>query len=227
MTEDHANVPLTVGTETLPRYLFPESAARVMSKVARYAEWRSSPPAVYPDFEDVQATQAREICLQAMAHRGEGWLQADEVRSVLEAFKLPGPTGQPAPAGGLAIRVAVTEDPLFGPLLSFGLGGLYQEIFHDVSFRITPLSAGDAHAMVRALKAYRLLQGYQGHAPADVDALEELLLRTASLVEEIPEICELEMSPVFARSPGQGAFIANARVRVSTPSRNQPARYAV
>ncbi len=227
MTEDHANVPLKVGTETLPRYLFPESAARVMSRVARYAEWRNGPPAVYPDFEEAAAPQAREICLHALAQRGEGWLPADEVRAVLEAFKLPGLTGQPPPPGSVEIRVAVTEDALFGPLISFGLGGLYQEIFNDVSFRITPLSSGDAHAMVRAIKAYRLRQGYQGQAPADVEALEELLLRTSSLVEEIPEIRELEMNPIFARNPGQGAFIANARIRVSTPSSNQPARYAV
>jgi acetyl coenzyme A synthetase (ADP forming)-like protein len=300
MTEDHANVPLTVGSETLPRYLFPESAARVLSKVARYAEWRNAPPAVYPDFEDIDAQKARDICRKVVAERGGGWLLTEEVREVLKAFKLPLPTGgvaktadeavqlasavgypvavkldslklihktevggvwlnlktedavrkafaaitgrvaatgqkdamhgvlvQPMLTGGIEVMVGVTEDPLFGPLIAFGLGGLYVEILKDVSFRITPLSAGDAREMIRSIKAYRLLQGYRGHSPADVEALEELLMRTSTLVEEIPEIKELDMNPVFALEPGKGACIVDCRIRVIAQSKSQPTRYTL
>lgn len=300
MTEDHANVPMKVGTETLPRYLFPESAARVMSKVVRYAEWRNAPPAVYPDFDDVDAHRAREICRRVVTERGGGWLLTEEVREVLKAFKLPQPAGgvaktadeavklatsvgfpvavkldsvklvhkteiggvllnlksedavrkafeaiksrveatgqkdamngvlvQPMMSGGVEVMVGVTEDPLFGPLIAFGLGGIYVEILKDVNFRITPLSSSDARDMVKSIKGYRLLQGYRGHSPADVDALEELLVRTSTLVEEIPEINELDMNPVFALEPGKGACIVDCRIRVTAQSKTQPARYTL
>ncbi|MCS6772383.1 MAG: GNAT family N-acetyltransferase, partial [Kiritimatiellae bacterium] len=285
MTEDHANVPMKVGSETLPRYLFPESAARVLSKVVRYAEWRSAPPAVIPDFDDVDVAAARAICQKAIRERNGGWLLGEEVRKILSAFKLPLPAGgvaktadeavkiaeqigypvavkldsiklvhktevggvllnlkneeavrkafaaiearvresshpdamngvvvQPMIAGVAEVMVGVTEDPLFGPLIAFGLGGVYVEVLKDVNFRITPLSVQDAAQMVRSIKGFKLLQGYRGHAPADIEALEELLLRTSFMVEEIPEIRELDMNPVFALEPGKGACIVDCRI---------------
>ena len=130
-------------------------------------------------------------------------------------------------SGGVEIMVGVTEDPLFGPLIAFGLGGIYVEILKDVNFRITPLTAQDAHEMVRSIKGYRLLQGYRGHSPADIDALEELLLRTSFMVEEIPEIMELDMNPVFALEPGKGACIVDCRIRVAPRTKGQPARYSI
>lgn len=80
--------------------------------------------------------------------------------------------------------------------------------------------------MVRSIKGYKLLQGYRGHAPADVDALEELLLRTSFMVEEIPEIQELDMNPVFALEPGKGACIVDCRIRVAASGKGQPVRYS-
>jgi acyl-CoA synthetase (NDP forming) len=68
--------------------------------------------------------------------------------------------------------------------------------------------------MVRSIKGYRLLEGYRGHPPADIPAVEELLLRVARMVEEVPEICELDLNPVFAFSPGRGCLIVDARIRV-------------
>ncbi len=299
MTEDHANIPMKVGGETLPRYLFPESAARVLSKVARYAEWRGGPPAVIPDFDDADIAAARAICHRAIEQRNGGWLLTEEVREILKHLKLPLPAGgvaksadeaariaaqvgfpvavkldsiklvhktevggvllnlksedavrgafesirnrvdatgqkdamngvlvQPMVSGGVEVMVGVTEDPLFGPLIAFGLGGIYVEILKDVNFRITPLSVQDARQMVRSIKGYKLLQGYRGHAPADVDAIEELLLRTSFMVEEIPEIQELDMNPVFALEPGKGACIVDCRIRVAASTVGQPVRYS-
>ena len=110
--------------------------------------------------------------------------------------------------------VGVTHDPLFGPLIAFGLGGIHVEILGDVRFRITPLTDRDAAQMVREIKGYRLLQGYRGHPAADVEAIEEVLLRLSRLVEEIPEISELDLNPIFALPPGQGCRIVDARIRV-------------
>jgi len=112
------------------------------------------------------------------------------------------------------VMVGATEDPSFGPLIAFGLGGIHVEILGDVCFRVAPLTDRDAREMVRAIRGYRLLQGYRGHAPADLEAIEEVLLRVSRLVEAVPEIAELDLNPVFALPPGQGCRIIDARMRV-------------
>ena len=110
--------------------------------------------------------------------------------------------------------IGVAPDPLFGPLIAFGLGGIHVEILADVQFRITPLTDRDAHTMVREIRGYRLLEGYRGHPPADVKAIEEVLLRVSRLVEDIAEIRELDLNPIFGLPPGQGCVVADARIRV-------------
>jgi acyl-CoA synthetase (NDP forming) len=125
---------------------------------------------------------------------------------------------QPMLAGGTEVVVGVTHDPLFGPLIAFGLGGIHVEILGDVRFRITPLTDRDAAQLVREIKGYRLLQGYRGHPAADVETIEEVLLRLSRLVEEIPEISELDLNPIFALPPGQGCRIVDARIRIERSS---------
>jgi acyl-CoA synthetase (NDP forming) len=114
--------------------------------------------------------------------------------------------------GGTEVLVGMTHDPLFGPLVAFGLGGIHVEVLGDVCFRVTPLTDRDASEMVRGIRGYRLFQGYRGHPAADVAALEDLLLRVSQLVEEVPEINELDLNPVFALPPGQGCRIVDARI---------------
>jgi acyl-CoA synthetase (NDP forming) len=124
---------------------------------------------------------------------------------------------QPMVSDGVEVMVGVTTDPVFGPLIAFGLGGIHVEILGDVRFRVTPLTDRDASEMVREIRGFRLLEGYRGHPPADVKALEEVLLRISLLVEEIPEITELDLNPIFALPPGQGCQIVDARIRVEPP----------
>jgi acetyl coenzyme A synthetase (ADP forming)-like protein len=121
---------------------------------------------------------------------------------------------QPMILSGVEVMVGVTADPLFGPLIAFGLGGIHVEILGDVRFRVTPLSDRDAAEMVREIRGFRLLEGYRGHPPADVEAIQDALLRVSRLVEEVPEIGELDLNPIFALPPGQGCVIADARIRV-------------
>ena len=148
--------------------------------------------AVQQAFVDIQAQLARDNKLAAM----------------------DGVVVQPMISAGVELMAGVTLDPLFGPLVAFGLGGIHVEVLKDVCFRITPLTDRDAHDMVRSIKGYRLLEGYRGHPPADIPAVEELLLRVARMVEEVPEISELDLNPVFAFSPGRGCLIVDARIRV-------------
>jgi acyl-CoA synthetase (NDP forming) len=117
-------------------------------------------------------------------------------------------------SGGVEVMAGMTEDPQFGPMLAFGLGGIHVEILADVCFRVAPLTDRDAHDMVHSIRGFRLLQGYRGHSPADVLALEEVLLRLSRLVEEVPEINELDMNPIFALPPGQGCRIVDARIGI-------------
>jgi acyl-CoA synthetase (NDP forming) len=123
---------------------------------------------------------------------------------------------QPMISGGVETIIGVTEDPLFGPLVAFGLGGIYVEVLGDVRFRIAPLTDRDASDLVHGIRGFKLLEGYRGHAPADIDALQEVLLRISRLAEEVPEVAELDLNPVIALSPGNGCRIVDARIRVAT-----------
>ena len=290
MDGDKARKPIPVDGELLPNYAFPENAARVLGKLASYAEWQRQPEGMIPQFADIQPRRARQLCQNVIRERGGGWLSAEEVRAVLTSMSLRLPSGgvgrtaeeaarlaqeigfpvavklasrrivhktevggvrlnlQDAEAvrqayteirdhlardnqldamdgvlvqamipEGVELMVGVTQDPSFGPLIGFGLGGIHVEILKDVSFRVTPITDRDAREMVQSIRGYRLLEGYRGHPPADIEALNDLLLRVARLVEEVPEISEMDLNPVFALLPGQGCLVVDARISVKAP----------
>jgi acetyltransferase len=114
------------------------------------------------------------------------------------------------------VIIGVARDPQFGPLLMFGLGGIYVEVLKDVSFRIAPISRDDALHMMYEVKSYPLLSGARGEQPADTDAIVEALLRCSQLVTDFPGILELDLNPLLVKSRGQGAYVADARM-VITP----------
>jgi acyl-CoA synthetase (NDP forming) len=121
---------------------------------------------------------------------------------------------QPMIGGGTEVLIGATRDPLFGPLLAFGMGGVQAEVLEDVCFRLAPLTADDAAEMVRSVRVHRLLRGYRGEPPADVAAVEETLLRVSRLIEAIPEMAELDLNPIVALPSGEGCSILDARLRV-------------
>jgi len=114
---------------------------------------------------------------------------------------------------GTEIIVGVSTDPQFGPVLMFGLGGILVEVLKDVSFRIIPIVARDARQMIHEIKGFPLLEGYRGQDPADLSALESLLLRVSEFVEQHPEVSELDLNPVFAYK--DGALAVDARIVLS------------
>src|SRR6266508_110294 len=116
--------------------------------------------------------------------------------------------------GGVETMIGVSDDPLFGPLVAFGLGGIHVEVLGDVQFRVAPLTDRDADELLHGIRGLALLKGYRGHPPADLDALRELLLRVSRLAVEVPEIVELDLNPVIALPPGHGCRIVDARVKV-------------
>jgi len=116
--------------------------------------------------------------------------------------------------GGHEVLIGMTEDPNFGPLIVFGLGGVFVELIGDVAFRIHPLTDLDAAEMINEVKSARLLAGYRGGAAGDIPAVEEALLRVSALVADLPEIVEMDMNPVKVAEPGHGLSVVDARIRV-------------
>lgn len=115
---------------------------------------------------------------------------------------------------GIEALVGVTTDPLFGPLLVCGLGGTLVEVLHDVTFRLTPVSASDATEMLTKLRANVLLDGYRGAPPGDREALVQLLMHISALVESVPELRELDLNPVKVLAPGEGVMAIDGRMRL-------------
>ncbi|MBI4002583.1 MAG: acetate--CoA ligase family protein, partial [Nitrospira defluvii] len=164
------------------------------------------------DIGGVQLNLATEAEVRAAYDKIAARLAQDRNLEAMEGVLV-----QPMVTGGVEVMAGMVQDPSFGPLIGFGLGGIHVEILGDVRFRITPLTELDAADLIRGIKGYRLLQGYRGHPPGDVDAIQELLLRLSRLVEAVPEIVELDLNPIFALPPGQGYRIVDARIRVRKP----------
>jgi acyl-CoA synthetase (NDP forming) len=116
--------------------------------------------------------------------------------------------------GGVETMMGIVQNRLFGPLIAFGLGGIHVEILKDVRVRLAPLSDHDVDELLHGIKGFPLLQGYRGHAPADLAALRDTLLRLSRMADEVPEIAELDLNPAIALAPGQGCRIVDARIRV-------------
>jgi acyl-CoA synthetase (NDP forming) len=114
---------------------------------------------------------------------------------------------------GIEVIMGMTQDSQFGPVLMFGLGGILVEVLKDVSFRLVPITKRDASQMIQEIKGRPLLEGYRGQEPADVDALEKLLLRLSDFIEKHPEIAELDLNPIFAYK--DGAVAVDARIILS------------
>jgi acetyl coenzyme A synthetase (ADP forming)-like protein len=123
---------------------------------------------------------------------------------------------QPFVRGGTELLAGVVQDPVFGPLVAFGPGGVLAELIGEAQFRLAPLTDRDAQELVRGGKAGRLVAGFRGAPPADEGALTDLLLRLSILADDLPEVVELDLNPVLALP--SGCLAVDARVRVGDRS---------
>jgi acyl-CoA synthetase (NDP forming) len=117
---------------------------------------------------------------------------------------------QMARSGGREVILGATRDPKFGPIVMFGLGGIYTEALKDVTFRLAPLRQLSARHMLERIRGRKILEGIRGEPPVDLDALQECLERLSQLVIEFPIIKELDINPLFAYP--QGAVVVDARI---------------
>lgn len=157
-------------------------------------------------------TERRAVCLNVLDGPAVRFAHADfttrfggEMTAVLVQRMVP---------QGVEMIVGAVQDPLFGPLIACGIGGVLVDVLADTAFRLHPLSASDARDMIDELRGARLLRGYRGAPPADEPALRDVLLRISELVAAAPEIQELDLNPVIVLS--SGAYVADVRLRVGT-----------
>jgi len=131
-------------------------------------------------------------------------------RTQFPEAEIQGVTVQDMARPGLEVIVGTATDPQFGPVIMFGLGGVWVEVLKDVSFKLAPLTKDDARAAIGEIRAARLLEGFRGSEPVDKAALEDILLKVSEFVAATPEVLEMDLNPVFAYP--DGAVAVDARV---------------
>ncbi len=282
-------LPGGAGAADVPAYAYPESAARALSRAARYGSWRSRPADTVPQIEGLQVPEARALIADFLGRvPGGGWLPPAETDQLLRCYGLPvapsrlaatadeaavaavdlgghvavkanvpglvhktdagavlldlrGPdevrqafadltqrfgsrlTGvliQPMISGGTETIMGVVQEPVFGPLVVFGLGGVATEVLGDHAARLAPLTTTDADDLIHSIRAAPLLLGHRGQPPADIAALRDTLLRVSQLADDLPQVAELDLNPVIARPDGVTAV--DARIRVSNAGAADP-----
>ena len=176
---------------------------------------------------------ALKIVSPQIAHKSDvggvklGLTSADEVASAFDAIvaaaqraepnaTIEGVSVQRMAEPGVEVITGMTMDAQFGPVLMFGLGGVLVEVLKDVAFRVVPIAKRDAAQMIREIQGFPLLEGYRGQEPADVGALEELLLKLSDFIEAHPDVAELDLNPVFAYP--HGAVAVDARIVLTEAS---------
>jgi len=126
---------------------------------------------------------------------------------------------QMVPTGGLEMLIGMNRDPQFGPLITFGLGGIFVETLKDVAYRIAPLSIHDAEQMIGEIRAHSLLDGVRGMPPLDKESLIDALLRVNQMVQDFPEINEMDINPLMVYPQGQGAIALDMRLILAQESK--------
>jgi acyl-CoA synthetase (NDP forming) len=144
-----------------------------------------------------QAVRTLEERVRAAGHTLEAVLLQAEVR------------------GGIEALVGVVGDPIFGPLVACGTGGVQAELLRDTAFRLTPVSDLDAAEMIDGLRLRALLDGYRGAPAGDRRALVDLVRRVSALTDALPELREMDLNPVRVLEPGQGVLVLDARLQVA------------
>ena len=203
---DCYGIPLV---QTLPASS-PEEAGRLAAGLGRPVALKLVAPGL------VHKTEAGAVRLNLKGQK-ETEQAAHDMQQRLAAVGMTasGYLIQPMVPSGVEMLVGVTHDPVFGPVTVCGAGGVLVELLKDIAVRITPLTDRDAREMIQSLKTYPLLTGYRGGPRHDVEALEQVLLKVGALVEDIPEIGELDLNPVMVLAEGQGVSVVDARVRVA------------
>ncbi|HEX2315030.1 MAG TPA: GNAT family N-acetyltransferase [Thermomonospora sp.] len=203
---------------SVPSYPAPEDAVRALAYVTRYAQWRQRPSGRLPDLDGVDRERARAL-VERLLDDAEGpvGVTAEQTAELLSCY---GITVGASGGKGVATRIVTMEDPSFGGVVSFGLSDVTAALLDDRAYRLAPLTDVEAADLVRAIRTAPLLFGHRGTEPADVAALERLLLRVSRLADDLPEIARLELDPV--RAGATGATVGAASLTLARPPGPRP-----
>ena len=232
--------------DAVPAYAYPEGAARALGHAVRYQAWRGRQDNTpIPEQEVLEVAAARGLTAAYLdQHPGGGWLPAQRAAELASCYQIP---VTPAGPAGAEVRARIMHEPVFGPLVMLGLGGTAADVVGGYAARLAPLTGADADDLIAESPAAPLLRGPAGAgptdtapidtapadtappadtaapagpAPADTAALAGLLVRLSRLADDLPEVAELELSPLIA---GPGVARAGAiRVRLRPAERPDP-----
>ena len=203
-----------------------ELAASKGAGAAKIAKSIGYPVALKVQSPDIShKTEARAIRLD-IASDAELALAYEEVLTNARAYKkgarIEGVLVQEMVKDGVEAILGVTNDPLFGPAVMFGLGGIFAEVLKDVSFRLAPVTPSVAREMVEEIAGYPVLAGARGRPRADVDALVDAIVRLSALALDLKDhIGELDINPLFVFAEGKGVKAADALIRPKIETRRQ------
>jgi acyl-CoA synthetase (NDP forming) len=138
----------------------------------------------------------------------------DKLTEIGKGNQMDGVTVQKMVIDGIETIIGVSNDPSFGPLIMFGMGGVNAEVLNDIAFRLNPLTELDAEELIGSVKVSKLLGGFRGNPPGDTAGLKDLLLRLSVMVDENPQIAELDFNPVKVLPAGDGYWVVDARIAV-------------
>jgi acetate---CoA ligase (ADP-forming) len=195
-----------------------ELLATTPEEAVAFAKRIGYPVAIKIQSPDIShKTEAKAVRLDIA---GEPELKAayDEVLANARAYRknvrIEGVLVQQMLKGGTEAILGVTNDPLFGPAVMFGLGGIFAEVLKDVAFRLAPVTISVAREMIAEIKGYPLLAGARGKPPADVDALADAIVKLSALAVDLKEhLAELDINPLFVMEKGKGVKAADALIR--------------
>ena len=137
------------------------------------------------------------------------------VKQMQPGAKIEGVSVQKMATPGVEIIIGMNQDPQFGPVIMFGLGGVFVEVLKDVAFRLVPVSTLDASEMVREIRGYALLQGYRGQEAVDTNRLEAIIVKISDFIENNPQTEELDINPLMAS--GDAIIALDARIVITPP----------
>jgi acyl-CoA synthetase (NDP forming)/GNAT superfamily N-acetyltransferase len=213
----------------IPAYAYPEAAAKALARAATYGAWRARPAGHLREFGDVMVARARGLVRDFLhRHPQGGWLPPSAVAALLACYQVHLVSPAPATSADEAVRAAerteliigVVQEPVFGPLVVFGLGGVATDVLADRAARLAPLTDADADELIRSIRSAPLLLGFRGSQAADLKALQDLLLRVSRLADDLPELAELDLNPVIARP--DGVAVVDARIRLAPAEPQDP-----